>query len=397
MLRPRLGIEALAIALCAGLAGACEVERTVEHEGGIHPAGFADKASPDFHATYLKGQYKENGRFSLEICRKCHGDDYLGGDAGFSCSQKDCHSQGVEWCGTCHNGKAPPQPVSGAHGGHTFKFSCDTCHHVPTSAREVTHPDGKVEVTLSGMAAHGGFAATWNPDERKCTTYCHGGGKSPSWDDPVQQVPCDTCHTAPPDNHKQFLASIGPLPDGCAPCHGSHDSPYHLNGQFDYIDPGCTFCHGDIQPQGAPPKGIDGATEASARTVGAHARHLDATLLDRKGRVVECETCHTIPTDWRAPGHLDTTAPADVSIAGGQYEPTDQRCVVACHWNKDPGVVWTDDSGKSRACDACHGDPPVKTREGVPHPQVDPGEEKCKQCHHFEPATHVDGHVDFLP
>ncbi len=245
MLRPRLLLSALSLAFIAAFAGACEAERPIEHEGGVHPPGFAEKDSPDFHATYMKETYAKQGGFPLATCRKCHGDDYLGGDSGFSCGQANCHTPGkeVEWCGTCHGGNAPPKPVSGAHGGHILAFGCETCHHIPKNAREVLHPDGKVEVTLSGIAAKGGLAATWSAEDRRCTaTYCHGD-KSPSWDDPVQQVPCDTCHEAPPANHKQFLASIGPLPGGCAPCHGKHDSPLHLNGTLDYLEPSCTACH----------------------------------------------------------------------------------------------------------------------------------------------------------
>jgi predicted CxxxxCH...CXXCH cytochrome family protein len=270
------------------------------------------------------------------------------------------------------------------------------CHHLPKNAREVNHPNGKVEVNLSGLAAHGGLVATWSADEQKCTaTYCHGA-KSPKWDSTAQQLPCDSCHEAPPANHKQFVASIGPLPDGCAGCHPKHDDPRHLNGKIDLLDIPCTACHGTT-PDAAPPKGIDGANQASSKTVGAHQRHLDSTLLDRIGKVVECSTCHKVPDTLLATGHLDESAPADVSIFDATYDPGAQRCVVACHWYKDPGVVWTDTSGAPRKCDGCHEYPPVKTREGVPHVQVAQDPEVCKQCHQFTPETHVDGHVDFLP
>ncbi len=408
MLRPRILLSALSLALVAAFAGACEETRSVEREGGIHPPGFADldnPKGPDFHATYLKEQYKKQNAFPLATCRKCHGDDYGGGDASFSCNTANCHApNGVEWCGTCHNGNAPPKPTSGAHGGHILRFGCETCHHVPKDAREIKHPDGQVEITLSGLSAHGGLAATWSAEDQTCTaTYCHGD-KSPRWDSPVQQLPCDTCHEAPPKNHAQFTASIGPLPDGCAGCHPKHDDPRHLNAQIDVLDMTCAACHGEL-PDGAPPRGIDGATVASAKTVGAHQRHLDPTLLDRMGKVVECTTCHTVPATVLATGHLDATPPADVSLFGGTYDPASQRCVVACHGDKDPGVVWTDTSGAPRKCDGCHAFPPAKTKDGVPHPQVpaDPdlpweaAVQPCLPCHNFQPATHVDGHVDFLP
>ena len=61
--------------------------------------------------------------------------------------------------------------------------------------------------------------------------------------------------------------------------------------------------------QGAPPNGLMGATSGGA--VGAHARHLDPTLLDRVGQVALCTDCHDVPETLDAPGHLDAEAPAD--------------------------------------------------------------------------------------
>ena len=132
-----------------------------------------------------------------------------------------------------------------------------------------------------------------------------------------------------------------------------------------------------------------------------HARHLDETLLDRIGRPLECAQCHDVPDSMLASGHMDAAAPADVWLFGGAYAPETASCLVGCHWDKDPGPVWNDTSGAPRQCDACHGFPPAKTREGVPHPQVEEQEleakiDKCRTCHQFEPATHVDGHMEFL-
>src|SRR5204862_3845413 len=123
---------------------------------------------------------KENG-FPLSTCRRCHGDDYGGGDAGFSCTAT-CHTKGVEWCGTCHDGHAPPKPVTGNHAAH--KLDCTNCHQVPKSAREKNHPDGTVEVVLSGLAQQGTGSALWKPEERRCANvYCHGS-LSPVWGSP---------------------------------------------------------------------------------------------------------------------------------------------------------------------------------------------------------------------
>lgn len=130
--------------------------------------------------------------------------------------------------------------------------------------------------------------------------------------------------------------------------------------------------------------------------VGAHARHLDASIANRIGRVVACDDCHSVPAEIGSPGHVDGTAPADVVLHSGEsYGPTTHGCVVGCHWSLDPGPSWDDDSGAARACDACHGLPPLVTRTGTTHPPVSGGQAACASCHLFDPATHVDGKVDF--
>jgi predicted CxxxxCH...CXXCH cytochrome family protein len=129
--------------------------------------------------------------------------------------------------------------------------------------------------------------------------------------------------------------------------------------------------------------------------VGAHQRHIDPLLPGRIGKVVACARCHDVPPDVLSPGHLDTSAPADVDVVLGAYEAATQSCVVDCHFDRDPGPVWTDDSGAARACGACHDFPPVLTRIGTRHPTTPPDQAVCLQCHAFSPATHVDGEVTF--
>ncbi|MEZ4293470.1 MAG: hypothetical protein R3B70_00715 [Polyangiaceae bacterium] len=377
------------LALAITALAACSIDRTVEHEGGVHPEGFAYKTNPAFHGKLLK----DTG-YDMSDCRSCHGDDYGGGPVGFSCNQAGCHVNGVEWCGTCHDGKSPPEPETGGHPAHPF--DCGSCHRVPQSAREYAHPNGKVAVTPKGLAEAGGATPVWNPDDRRCqNTYCHGP-ESPDWDSPTGPLPCDACHGAPPDTHAPFAVAVAAAPEGCSPCHPLPGDPAHLDGHLDFTEPTCSQCHGST-PDGAPPRALDGATSPESRGVGAHARHLDATLFDRIGRPAECDDCHEVPKDTRAEGHIDDSPPAGVRLWDGDYDPQTASCVVACHWNQAPGPVWTDTSGAPRACDACHGFPPLVTRKGTPHPAVAADLPTCQLCHHFEPATHVDGHVDFLP
>lgn len=374
--------------LAVAFAAACAVERERDEDGGVHPATFADKGTPDFHGSYLK-----NNLYPLKDCRACHGDDYGGGAVGVSCNTANCHSQGVEHCGTCHDGKSPPQPTTGGHEAHGFP--CSDCHDVPVDARGPAHPDGETAVVLTGLATLAGSEAAWIPESRTCAaTYCHGA-QSPEWEPVPGRLDCDTCHESPPtEKHARF--PVAAAPDGCAPCHGEADGPLHLNGQLDILEPTCSQCHGK-DPTGSPPPALDGSTSPTDRGVGAHARHLDETLLDRIGRPLECVQCHDVPDSMLASGHMDAAAPADVWLLGGAYAPETASCVVGCHWDEDPGPVWTDTSGAARTCDACHGFPPVVTRTGAPHPEVAPDAEACRLCHTLEIPTHVDGHVDFLP
>lgn len=374
-------------AVLAALVAACSVDRDVERDGGYHPSGFERDGAAEFHGTHLRDR-----GYPLGECRLCHGDDYAGGPVGVSCQTAGCHTEGVEHCTTCHaGGEAPPEPTSGGHPAHPF--ACKDCHHVPTSARESAHPDGEIQVTMTGLATAEGMAPTWSAEDRRCqSTYCHGG-ESPVWDTPTAALECDACHGAPPDSHARF--PVAPAPAGCTPCHPAADSPRHLDGAIDFVEPTCAQCHGKT-PDGAPPPALDGSTSPSSPGVGAHARHLDAGLSDRIGRAAACEDCHDVPASMRAEGHLDGAAPADVALSNGDYDPAAASCQVACHWDRDPGPVWTDTSGAAKACDACHDDPPLKTRTGQPHPDVEPKVAVCQLCHTFTPVTHVDGKVDFL-
>jgi len=378
---------ASAVAL-ATFAAACVTPREIERQGGVHPDGFIEPAAPQYHGTFLR----EHG-YPLGDCRQCHGDDYGGGVVGTSCNTSGCHTSGVEWCGTCHGGKAPPEPTTGSHATHPG--DCADCHTVPTDARAHDHPNGNVEVTLSGLATAGPSTPAWSAADGRCVnTYCHGA-ESPRWDEPTGPLACDACHAAPPpESHARF--AVAAAPEGCTGCHPAAAAPEHMNGTLDYAEPTCNACHGKA-PTGAPPPALDGSTAATSRGVGAHRRHLDETLGDRIGRVVACDACHEIPTSMRAEGHLDSAAPADVQLWGGSYDPVSASCAVGCHWDHTPGPVWTDSTGAARACDACHGFPPTKTRAGTPHPLVEPALAACQACHHFETASHVDGHVDLLP
>ncbi len=374
MIRARLAWTLLVFACAAGGVYGCRIERDRLDGDTIHEAGFADPESADFHGVYLALH-----GYPLGDCRECHGDDYAGGSVGSSCTSAGCHAEPVESCGTCH----AASPTSGAHEGHDVP--CRSCHEVPNDARSPHHPDGLVEIPLTGVAAIGDRHPEFDASTSRCSdVYCHGGA-TPAWQS-TALLDCSSCHAAPPESHARFATADS----DCTSCHGDG---VHVDGKVDLATLACDACHGK-GPLGAPPGGLELAMNGPA--VGAHARHLDASIANRIGRVVACDACHSVPAEIGSPGHVDGTAPADVVLRSGEsYGPTTHGCVVGCHWSLDPGPSWDDDSGAARACDACHGLPPLVTRTGTTHPPVSGGQAACASCHLFDPATHVDGKVDF--
>jgi predicted CxxxxCH...CXXCH cytochrome family protein len=375
--------------ITAALIPACEIARDTPPAEGQHPEGWIDPMSQAFHGRTLRA-----GGDDLTGCRVCHGGDDAGGPVGVSCKDQGCHDRGVEFCGTCHGDRNGPRPATGAHALHGA--FCGECHRMPSTLRATGHVDGTAQVIFSGLAVAGGAKPAWDPAAQRCSgTYCHHDA-SPTWKSASGPAPCDACHGAPPASHARW-AHVASGPASCAACHPAPPSARHLDGLVQVDAIACDGCHGH-GPLGAPAPALDGSTDPKARGVGAHRRHLDETLADRIGRAVPCEGCHDVPASVTAPGHLDTSAPANVSLAtGGAYDASAGRCVSACHFDRDPGPSWTDTSGAARACDACHAFPPTKMRSGAMHTVVPADLGACVACHPFDPSTHVDGIVDLLP
>jgi len=381
------------LALSSSIVVACSTDRPApDAPTGEHPTGWADKASPDFHAKWIAAN-----KFPLSRCQQCHGSDFGGGAVSVSCSQSgSCHTQGPPTaCTTCHGINGTPRPGTGAHQAHIPY--CDTCHQVPTSSEVEKHASQDVSTLIhfAGLAVTGGRTPTWDRTVGKCAnTYCHGA-LSPQWTDPAQ-IQCNSCHDAPPANHARWSRLTGTT-DSCTTCHPGPKDPRHRNGQVDLLPGlGCTTCHGSAD-HANPPVALDGSTDPKTRGVGAHQRHLDPLLPDRISRALACDTCHQVPQTVTEPGHFDTPVTRVRFNFGGTYDQASASCTVWCHFDKPAGPVWTNDTGTARTCDACHEFPPTKTRKGTPHPSVAADVAVCKVCHLFSPATHVNGVVEFTP
>jgi predicted CxxxxCH...CXXCH cytochrome family protein len=129
----------------------------------------------------------------------------------------------------------------------------------------------------------------------------------------------------------------------------------------------CTQCHGGGDNQtGAPPLDLQGRSDTSLPSVGAHTAHLQAGALSGG---VDCSECHVKPTAVDSPGHLDgrvtitwgARATANGTLAP-QYDANAHSCSsVYCHGsftggNASNAPVWTEGPAQA-ACGTCHGNP----------------------------------------
>jgi predicted CxxxxCH...CXXCH cytochrome family protein len=266
-------------------------------------------------------------------------------------------------------------------------------------------------VTLAGLAATTIVPAdrsgppVYDPTTATCSqVYCHGdvlgsaGGATtkPRWiEDAPGPAPCSSCHGAPPPDHAPVASCAG-----CHPSPTTPTTPTHVNGAIELGQglPGCSACHGS-ETSPAPPRDLDGNTLTTAIGVGAHQAHLQG--LHRLATPVACAACHQVPATLTAPGHLDTTPPAEVLAALG-WDRASQTCQsAACHGDARPVWTRTDEA----YCGSCHGLPPASP----PH-DASMAIASCTTCHPSsvdafgnirfsgpagaQTSTHLDGVVD---
>jgi predicted CxxxxCH...CXXCH cytochrome family protein len=213
---------------------------------------------------------------------------------------------------------------------------------------------------------------------------------------------CQECHG--------LNYSGGTSGSACLTCHSKPGGPEN-----------CTVCHGSTNA--APPQDLSGNTARSYAGVGSHQSHL--LISNALSAVVVCNECHKVPTSLTSPGHIDTTAGAEVQFLGpvvtssfagpgaSSYSHSTLKCVnTYCHGNFPNGnnmsPVWNDTTGQYQACGSCHGDP---TKTGVGNKALPktaanggthPNSTQCSNCHpnaidgnyKFKGTLHMNGRLD---
>lgn len=301
--------------------------------GAVNTVGHLDTPLPaELAFTGIAAGSTWNGSTCASYC---HGATLAGGAATAPLWTKVDGTQAQ--CQSCH-GLPPPAP-------HPQDTNCQNCHpnaganHTITIAAQ--HIDGTLQVTAGAnhptgyeqMTMHG-FDVDKRGTSSCATSGCHGvtltGG-----------------------------TTGGP---SCATVTGCHDK---VGAGFTWQTQ-CTFCHGDITVpagNGAPPQGVLGATAATDKTVGAHAKHLGATAMHGQW---DCTMCHTKPSNALAPGHIDGTGgvvQAEVKYGAlnpsGTFNAANATCAsLYCHGNGRTSAgtaTWT--STAPLDCNSCHKSP----------------------------------------
>jgi predicted CxxxxCH...CXXCH cytochrome family protein len=339
----------------------------------VHAQGWADSLSPNFHGVVLKG-----ASYNANNCQQCHAKSLQGGTSSVSCykcHQQYPHSTGwVDTTSTNFHGAALKtlnfnlQSCQACHAanfqGGTSSVSCYTCHKL------YPHVAGWTQSSSSAFHGKEIMSEQWSMDG------------------------CKTCHGS---DYKGVAAksNVGCMKSGChVDVNGAQKSPE-----------ACNTCHGSFTAPAsniaswAPGKSINGDTLTTARGVGAHQKHLQATM----GKAVKCQECHSLPTQVYSAGHLDSGLPAEVVmkdtlanlvtgsgslVPNPSYNSTQVQCNnTYCHGNwlvrkatapSDRQYIYADSvitgenyspkwtgGANEAACGSCHGLPPKGHLQGL--------------------------------
>ena len=323
-------------------------------------------------------------------------------DSGVNCT--DCHAlkggHGFNpktgaleaMCGTCHNPTgmaATPFVTNHVVEGGLTTVDCGGCHdpHGPNTSKDPWGVSGENRSLVRS-------------DPRK---FVDGAAKEAVFQDtgdyayatvPAGQsytAVCQTCHTATKYHTNTGVGTDHNPGVACTLCH-NHEDGFQPTGA-------CDACHGSSGDP-SPPKDLAGNTATTARGVGAHRSHLQASGWHLE---VACGDCHKVPATVSALGHMDSPQPAELTFSAraGNTSWDGATCSgSACHGadlnagGTNTAPTWTVVDGSQAACGTCHGAPPP-----APHPQST----NCGLCHpnmangspvFVSPQTHIDGNLD---
>jgi predicted CxxxxCH...CXXCH cytochrome family protein len=352
---------------------------------------------------------------------------------------------------------------TGAHAKHAeVKISCESCHPCGGTIGFTT-----VMTFPAGTTSAGTYDTTTTPPT--CNVGCHspkGSALHPVTWSTAAPLACVACHDVSKlaANHAKIVfPHTPPTRDDCLMCHdmsahttGAVIVAGHNQGWLDQASSGfhafaansgldaCKFCHGQDLSGGAanvacgqchdanlPPGvttwkkncvmchgGTDNQTGGPPRTtwgksaelvrVGAHSVHLQGSAI---AGPVACNSCHVVPPDALAAGHVDGQR-AEVVFGGiasqglrPTYDAATATCSATyCHGGNLVGGSntrpdWTKLDGTQAACGTCHGIPPRPTWGHNYHTG-------CTWCHYdiandsgtaiTNPALHIDGVVEYV-
>lgn len=195
----------------------------------------------------------------------------------------------------------------------------------------------------------------------------------------------------------------------CTQCHGSDlkgagTGASCLSCHQSQTTEGCGSCH-QIAPSATQAfQGVSSRRQANLGDV--HQAHFQ----NRWMTALTCTSCHTVPVDWRDPGHLD----GKVQIVFGKeasqgdkkprWNEIQKSCAdTYCHNSGIAGAIATIPTWQKPIndlnCQSCHGNPPGKLRNGNDHPN----DTRCSLCHQnvdqnnniIRPELHINGRVEF--
>lgn len=372
-------------------------------------------------------------------CGTCHPSMQAGSQTVFR--DADRHIDGVvdvngeaAACDSCHGASgisAPPMDLAGntnrassgvgAHRQHLSAsnwhraVSCESCHTVPATVDAPGHMDGdnQAEVPFDALNSAGNFSAA----NSTCSNlHCHGNGKgdngSIAWTS-VVPMDCGSCHAYPPAAPHTDSTNCGSCHPNVTP--GSDvfiDPATHIDGVVNVNAGGaCDSCHGS-NGVFAPPTDLAGNTNRSAPGVGAHREHLGNSGWSA---TMSCETCHTVPGNVNATGHLDGDNIAEVPFTALNPSATVDHVSATCnnlycHGNgqgNNGTMDWTSTTGME--CSSCHIMPAIgqsaNQMSGEHDKHINDKRVPCVDCHAqvinsarqiIDSGLHINGEHDIL-